>query len=398
MNSTSKKYCLAFTVMLILSVFCYSTPAQTLGACNYKRVEIIASGSRTAHVLAVDLNRDGALDVIGTNQGGMNLTKGTISVALGAGNGSFYPITVYTLGDAGPYETTAADFNGDGYIDLAVELFGTSDRTIIGAEIDVFINKGDGTFHPFVAYATGKKPRAVISADLNKDGKQDLIVANSIVDSVGVLLGVGDGTFGPRHDYPAGDNPHGVVVTDLDNDGNLDVAICNNSPMGSINVLMGKGNGSLENTVQYEAGEGTFSLDSGDMNGDGYADIVTANERANSVSVLINTGSGSFKKPSDYAVSGGPSGRPVAVTLGDLQGDGKLDVLASVCNKMDPLDGGVTNILYGNGDGTLQSAATVATGNGSYDAAIADFDDDGTLDIVSAVTTGSLVIMKGTCN
>lgn len=398
MKSTITGCSLTFSVIVCLGLIGFGACACATEACTYHRMTAITSGSRTAHVLAVDLNKDGMPDIVGANHGGMAVTKGTISVVLGTGKGGFAPVSLYTLGNAGPYETTAADFNGDGYLDLAVELFGTSDRTIIGTEIDVFINRGDGTFHPFVAYETGQKPRAVASADLNLDGRQDLVVANSIVDTVGVLLGNGDGTFGTRSDYPAGHNPHGVVVADFNGDGNPDVAVCNHGPAGAVNVLMGKGDGTLKETVEFEAGKGTFSLDAGDLDGDGDADIVTANNYAASVGVLINTGPGKFEKPVNYPISGGSNGAPVAVTLGDLQGDDKLDVLCSICNIRDETDGGVTDIFFGNGDGTLALAVPVATGNGSYDTAVADFDGDGVMDIVSAVSTGSLVIMKGVCD
>lgn len=383
---------------LFLSLAVGLEPARADEACSYQQMATIPSGNRTAHVLAVDLNKDGIPDIVGANHGGMALTKGTISVVLNTGKGSFAPVVSYTLGNAGPYETTAADFNADGYLDLAVELFGTSGPTIIGTEVDVFINRGDGTFHPFVACETGNKPRAVATTDLNRDGRQDLIVANSTVNTVGVLPGNGDGTFGARSDYPAGHNPHGVAAADFNMDGKPDVAVCNHGPSGAVNVLMGRGDGTLAETVQFEAGNGTFSLDAGDLDGDGDTDIVTANNYAASVSVLINTGTGEFEKPVYYPISEGQNGAPVAVTLGDLQGDGNLDVLCSICNIRDETAGGITNVFFGNGDGTLAPAVPVETGNGSYDTAVADFDGDGVMDIVSAVSTGSLVIMKGTCD
>lgn len=233
-----------FICLIVFSLGIVSGYAQAERSCTYRKIADIPAGNRTAHVIAPDLNRDGVPDIVGSNQGGMN--KGTITVALGTGNGSFAAPVNYTLGEIGPYETNAADFNGDGYPDLVVELFGTADATVVGAEVDVFINKGDGTFKPFMPYATGQKVRAVTSADLNGDGEQDIIVANSYDDTAGVLLGAGDGTFGKRIDYPAGDNPHGVVAADFNRDGNLDVAISNSVSKGAaVSVLIGKGDGTL---------------------------------------------------------------------------------------------------------------------------------------------------------
>lgn len=387
MGSSPRKVTSTRLFLLLLCLTALPGLSRAQSSCTYTELARIAARDRTAHVLAVDLNRDGVPDVVGTNHTGMALTKGTITVALGTGSGKFEAPKTYTLGDAGPYETTAADFNGDGFPDLAVELFGTSDRTIIGIEVDVFLNNGDGTFKPFVAYATGNKCRAVKSADLNRDGRQDLIVANSQDGTVGVLLGKGDGTFGSRRDYPAGPNPHGLAVADFNRDGSPDIAACNNifHPDGAVNVMLGNGDGSLSEPVQYKVGAGAFGLDAGDLNGDGYPDIVSASNRAASVSVLINTGTGTFKEAVGYPATA----QPIAVNVGDLQGDGKLDVLSSSRQG--------TDMLAGNGDGTLQPFMLVDTGS-AYDSALADFDGDGVMDFASAVTSGHMVIMKGICN
>lgn len=386
MNSAIKALAASLTGILMLSQGGVPVYAQSKNTCTYTRMATITAQNSTAHVLAVDLNKDGLMDVVGANHTGMELIKGTISVALATAKGKFGPATNYTLGEAGPYETTTADFNGDGYPDLAVELFGTSDRTIIGIEVDVFINNGDGTFKPFVAYATGKKCRAIGSVDLNKDGKIDLIVANSQESTVGVLPGKGDGTFGIRIDFPAGANPHGLTVADFNKDGNPDVAACNNifNPDGAVNVMLGNGDGTLQKPVQYKVGSGAFGLDAGDLNGDGYPDIVSASNRAASVSVLINKGNGLFNAVVDYPATE----QPIAVTVGDLNGDGKIDVLSSSSKGVD--------ILTGKGDGTLKPAVLVEAGS-SYDTAIADMDGDGVMDFVVAGTRNGIVVMKGTC-
>jgi hypothetical protein len=382
MNSATNRITKSLICLSLLSAGSVPGYAQTGSTCTYSQMASITAGNRTAHVVAVDLNKDGVPDIVGSNQGGTD--KGTITVALSTGKGKFGAPVNYTLGDVGPYETAAADFNSDGYPDLVVELFGTAGREVIGKEVDVFINKGDGTFKPFVAYASGDKPRGVAAGDLNKDGKADILVANSHENTVGVLLNKGDGTFGPRVDYPAGGNPHGAVVADFNKDGNPDVALCNNGPKGAINVLLGKGDGTLLPTTEYIVGAGAFGQDAGDLNNDGYSDIVSAGNRASSVSVLINNGNGTFKPVVDYTITA----NPVDVAVGDLNGDGRMDVLAA--------SGKGTDILMGKGDGTFQPTVLVETGS-SYCNVAADFDLDGSMDFATAVTSGQVVIMKGTC-
>jgi hypothetical protein len=348
----------------------------------------IATGARTAAVIALDLNRDGILDIVATNQ-----ADGTVSVALGEGGGKFKAASSYPTSTVGPYETAAADFNGDGYPDLVSANFGAAQGLPYGLSVSVHLNKGDGTFASYVDYsitdATMDKARAVATGDFNGDGKADIAVAAQFT-GLQILLGRGDGTFSAHKLYPAGGSVHGIVVADFNRDGKADVALASNSPTGGVNVLFGAGDGSFGAPVAYAAGAGTFGLAAGDLNGDGYADIVTANDRAGTVSVLVNAGRdnpGRFAAPVTYPATN----KAVAVSLGDLDGDGWLDILSSANS------GAVTDTYRNNRDGTFQPSVPVATGNGSYDTVVADFDGDKTADFASAVTNQMVVIMKGHC-
>lgn len=356
--------------------------------CEYTPLANIATGARTAAVIALDLNKDKVLDIVATNQ-----TAGTISVALGKKGGSFDAASTYSTSTVGPYETAAADFNNDGYMDLVSGNFGSASGAPYGLTVSVVMNKGDGTFKSYVDFsatdAATDKVRAVTVGDFNKDGKADIAAASQFT-GLHILLGKGDGTFAPHVLYPAGGGVHGIVAADFNKDGNPDVALANNSPNGSINVLLGKGDGTFAATTAYTAGAGTFGLATGDMNGDGYADIVTANDRGGSISVLLNLGkqqAGAFAAHVEYPATK----KSVAVSLGDLDGDGKLDVLSSANA------GAVTDTYRNNGDGTLQASVPVATGNGSYGSAAADFNGDGMTDIASALVGNSVVILQGNC-
>lgn len=389
MTSHNSNYIAA---LIALTAAVVTPRSNAAGTCEYTQAATLPAGARSAAVIALDLNKDKLLDIVTSNQG-----DGTVSVALGQKDNQkgvkFGATASYATSTVGPYETTAADFNGDGYPDLASANFGASNGAPYGIAVSVHINKGDGTFKDFVDYSATDletdKLRAITSGDFNQDGKLDLAVAAQKT-GLQMLLGKGDGTFAPHVLYPAGAAVHGIVAADFNKDGKLDVALANNSPnKGAVNVLFGKGDGTFVATTGYPAGRNTFGLDTGDLNGDGYMDIVTANQADSSISVLLNLGS---KQPGVFAeqVVYPASGKAVAVSVADLNGDGKTDVLASANS------GGVTDVYFNNGDGTLQASMPVATGNGSYDSVVADFNGDGTRDIAS-VASGSVTIMQGRC-
>ncbi|MGC3982910.1 MAG: VCBS repeat-containing protein [Steroidobacteraceae bacterium] len=363
--------------------------AAAAATCSYTQSATITSGARSAAIIAVDLNKDKILDIVTTAQG-----DGTISVALGQKGGKFAAPTTYKTSTVGPYETVAADFNGDGYPDLASANFGASNGAPFGVAVSIHINKGDGTFKDYVdVSATDReddKLRAITAGDFNKDGKMDLAVAAQKT-GLQILLGKGDGTFAPHVLYPAGAAVHGIVAADFNKDGKLDVALANNSPKnGAVNVLFGKGDGTFEATTAFAAGASTFGLDTADLNGDGYPDIVTANQADSTTSVLLNLGSkqpGSFAPQVVYAASG----KAVAITAGDLNGDGKPELLTAANS------GGVTDVYFNKGDGTFEASLPVATGNGAYDSVVADFNGDGTADFATVLGNGSAVVMQGSC-
>src|SRR5262249_53714998 len=132
-------------------------------------------------------------------------------------------------------------------------------------------------------------PTSVKTADLNGDGKMDVVTANFGSNDVSVLLGKGDGTFQGAQDYPAGNNPHSVAIGDLNGDGKLDLAVADRN--GGLSVLLGNGDGTFQPAQSFSTDTGgSFGVAIGDLNGDGAPDVVTANHDNNDVSVLLNAG------------------------------------------------------------------------------------------------------------
>src|SRR5207249_9457497 len=157
---------------------------------------------------------------------------GTVSVLLGNGDGTFGPKTDFLASGnrAGsvPFRVAIADLNADGRPDLVVANAGRNPGS--PTTVSVLLGNGDGTFGPETDLTTGINSHSVAIADLNADGRPDLAVANfgyCGLYSVSVLLGNGDGTFGPRTEFAAGCCPHSVAIGDRNGDGRPDLAVAN---------------------------------------------------------------------------------------------------------------------------------------------------------------------------
>jgi FG-GAP-like repeat/PASTA domain len=237
------------------------------------------------------------------------------------------------------------------------------------------------------SYATGRAPDSVAIGDLNGDGKPDLATANYgyRADSVSVLLNRGDGSFKAKRDYTTG-GPYShsisVAIGDLNGDGKPDLAVANWGA-DSVSVLLNRGDGSFQRKLDYATGGGPHSVAIGDLNGDGKPDLATANDKANSVSVLLNRGDGSFQPKLDYRTGHYPE----SVAIGDLNGDGKLD-LATANNETYSV-----SVLLNRGDGSFRAKRDYATDRVPYSVAIGDLNGDGKPDLATATGDGTVSVL-----
>jgi hypothetical protein len=247
------------------------------------------------------------------------------------------------------------------------------------------LGKGDGTFAAKVDYATGEEPRSVAVGDLNRDGKLDLVTANHGAGTVSVLLGTGDGTFADKVDSPSVTGPYALALGDLNKDSKLDVVVVDFYYESSVvvSVMLGTGDGKLGAGTSYRVGNGPNAVALGDLDGNGSLDVVATATWFVGAGVLLGKGDGTFAETVGYETGRSPSG----VAVGDLNGDGKLDIVTA--NE-------TLSLLVGSGDGTLAPKVDYAAG--VHALALGDLNGDGMLDVVAAnAVTDTVSVLLGSC-
>jgi hypothetical protein len=329
-----------------------------------------STGTSAHGVFAADLNGDTKIDLAVANAG-----SNTVSVLFGNGDGTFAAPTNYGVGGE-PKSVQAKDFNGDGKLDLVTANQGPG-------TVSVLINNGNGTFASSVSYTATAGAHEATSNDLDGDGDNDIAVVGWGASVLRVLMNNGNGTFTVGPTYSVGQEPHSVVAFDFNGDNKPDLANVNWAS-NSVSVLINTGNGTYQNAVFYPVGGQPHSIRAADLNGDGRLDLVTANEATNNMSVLLGNANGTFQAAVHYATGPVPKG----VGIGDVNNDGKLDILSANTagnypNSNNP-GGDTFSVLFGNGNGTFNSATSYTTGRTPFSLALADFDNDGDLDVASA--------------
>ncbi len=293
------------------------------------------------------------------------------SAALGAGTATQTFQAQQTFPAAtNPSAIAVADLNGDGIPDVVVANF-------LDGTVSVFLANADGTFQPLRTFGVSDEPTSIAVGDFNGDGIPDLAVANAGNQGgvVSVLLGVGDGSFQPQQTFGPLPEPIAVAVGDFNGDGIPDLAVADagaGSLADTVSVLLGNGDGSFQPPQAFPAGEEPIAVAVGDFNGDGVPDLAVAND-AGTVSVLLGNGQGSFQPQQTY-----PAGnQPFFIVTGDFNGDGVPDL--ATANSGD----GTISVLLGVRGGTFQQPQLYTVGGSPQSLTVADFNGDGMPDLAT---------------
>ena len=238
------------------------------------------------HGLAVaDINRDNKLDLITCNN-----ADNDISIALGDGRGNFTRAAQPFPVGPSPYPFAVGDVNNDGWLDIVATASATGpsrrEQLPLSRALTLLLSDGKGGLAPHQLPLRTAEPWFAAIADLNGDGRPDIVATHHEQSAMTVMIGDGRGGFTEANGSPleVGGSVFQVIIADVDRDGSTDIVATSGD---SIRVLLGDGRGAFKPAAPIPVGPGAWRIAAADLNGDGAVDVVTSNSESNSLSVLL---------------------------------------------------------------------------------------------------------------
>ena len=439
------------------------------GDGTFRTLETDLTNYDTASVAVADVNGDGKPDIVVTHSGG-----NTLSVLLGAGNGTFTPISP-TDGVGLRNTPYLTDLTGDGTPDSVIldstgdilfrkglpgsdsefappvtinasvynpattsmeeltahgltvlqtptgSAVATADAipdpTLLATEhqfvysVSLYTYGPDDAFERSTAFTTTLLPTSIAAADLTGDGLDDIVVADSLNDSVQVAFQQPDGSFSAPLTLSTGVAPSDIALVDVDGDGGKDIVVTDQAS-GDVTVLLNEGNGTFAAPMRFQASPGlnevdnspgspvitslaqSTSLAAGDFLGDGRNDLVVVNRGAHSFTVLQNDGNGGFGNPQAALTTLTSDGFAIndeagPVVAGDFTGDGKPD-LAILME-----DRGEVWIYTNEGDGVFTHTSSISAGASPTGLSVVHDPRTGFLDLLVGNAFGDILTLIG---
>jgi len=325
-------------------------------------------GSRPYSIAVEDFNNDTLLDIVVANYG-----INSIGVLLGYGNGNFANQIITSLGSSRPLSLATGDFNKDNLLDIAVANYGT-------LNIAILLGSNNGSFQIDSIYYMGYDsiPYAIAVADLNKDNKLDVAIVNYGTSELVILLNYENGSSAiQKYSTGNGSHPSSVAIGDFNNDNKLDIAVAN-SDTSNIGIFLGNGNGTFTNQMNYSTGFGSHPqfLVVADLNNDIHPDIVVVDLQYNNVLVFKGNGNGSFSNLTTHST--GFNSDPCSIVFADFNNDNEIDIVVA--------NNGTNNVLVLTSfviyPVTIQANYSTGSNSRPYSVDVADFNNDGYLDVV----------------
>ncbi len=349
---------------------------QLLSTTIFTQSSPIAIGTALGGAAVADFNGDKIPDIVVGPSGGSS-----VDVLYGKGKGKFGTPTVLSTQQS-PFDIKVADFNGDGRPDIVTANYD-------GKSITVILNKGKGKWARAVNYTlptdgSAANPFQVVTGDFNGDGKPDIAVSDPNNSKIVVWINKGNGTFGTPEQVRIPLNNHFAVndetmkVADINGDGKLDLIFTETS-LNSIGFALGDGKGGFTAENAFSMGSNPFDIAIGDFNGDKKVDIAVASHADNTITFRLGKGKGKFGAPQHFTTDA----KPTTLTAGDFNGDGKLDLVVSSS------DNGTVRVYKGSGKATFSSVQAFTIAGNATVMATGDVNKDGLLDLLVGGTGGT---------